>query len=161
MKTIPASIVIAALSFSLAGVAQAASGTSRLTISVASIDALEVTDGGTIRLSGSDTLTGQPDRSARLNYSHNSNTAKAIVAQVSGAQAGQDLTLTVAVDGGAGTKTLLANGAPVSAQVVYNDILAGALTNRTITYEATATKAGTPNGNYRLAITYTTINVGA
>lgn len=158
MRTLIAGLIVAGLGLGSAAGVSAATSSSELLISVQAIDALEVTGGGALKLGGADLLTGAPDRQARLRYSHNDRSPKSITAQIAGAPAGQDISLTVSIDGGAGPRTLLRDGVPMPAQVVYGDIPAGALADQAITYEARATRARTRDGNYQLTITYTSLD---
>jgi hypothetical protein len=107
----------------------AAEDESTIQVTVASIDALVVTDGGTITLddvSGND-ITGDPDTTATLSYTHNSGNNRMILAEVEadGMPIGtQDITLTVQVAGGEATPVnLVVDGARnVGQQAVWNNI---------------------------------------
>lgn len=127
----------------------ASTDTATVTLAIQPIDALSVTGGETIVLDGTagqNLLTGSSALSARLHLSHNRALPKKITAEVqpAGAPAGHDLTLTLTVAGGTGEKTLVANGAPQGAQEVLNNLAAGALSNRALTYQARGTASGTP-----------------
>ena len=144
----------------------AATATSNIQVTVSAIDALTVTDGGTITLNtiAGSNLTGTPDATARLSYTHNSSTNKQITAQVltGGMPAGtQDITLTVAVTDAlaTGTKTLVTAGtANGTAQQVMNNIPKGAISSDVVTYGAQCTVAGTNAGSYTFTVTYTSLD---
>jgi hypothetical protein len=113
------------------GTALAATDTSTVNVTVAAIDVLQVTDGGTISLnqvSGND-ITGDPDNTATLSYTHNFSTNRMITAQVleGGMPAGtQDISLTVAVTGGAGEVTIVSGGTRnMNPLAVWNNIPRG------------------------------------
>ena len=152
---------IAGLAFGRARAAT--SGNAPVTATIQAIDALSLTNSGTITLSGaagSNTLTGPSDSSALLNYSHNSATAGHVTAQVlsGNVPAGQDITLTVSVAGGDGAKTLLASGAGQAAQTVWSGIAAGAYANKAITYTASCTASGTKvsaDTTFNIVVTFT------
>jgi hypothetical protein len=126
----------------------AASDTSDVTVKVKSVDKLTVSDGGTIALdgsAGSNDLTGAADSTAQLNYTHNKNGNKKITAQAttSPAATSNDISLTVSVADGAGSKTLYNDAGAQAAQDVVTSIGAGALNNKAVTYGASATASGT------------------
>lgn len=139
----------------------AATDTSTVQVTVAAIDALVVTDGGTITLDdvSGNTITGDPDTTARLSYTHNLGTNRMITAEVleGGMPTGtQDITLTVSVAGGAGTVTLVSDGVRHgSPQSVWNNIPRGAISNAVVTYGASATASGTEAGSYMFTVTFT------
>jgi hypothetical protein len=143
------------------GTALAATDTSTVNVTVAAIDVLQVTDGGTISLnqvSGND-ITGDPDNTATLSYTHNFSTNRMITAQVleGGMPAGtQDISLTVAVTGGAGEVTLVSGGTRnMNPLAVWNNIPRGAISNAAVTYAAAATASGTEAGSYTFTVTFT------
>jgi len=149
------------MTFAIGGIAKAATDTSTVQVTVAAIDALVVTDGGTITLDevAGNNITGDPDTTARLSYTHNFATNRMITAEVlaGGMPAGtQDITLTVAVAGGAGTVTLVSGGTRYgSPQAVWNNIPRGAISDATVTYGASATASGTEAGSYTFTVTFT------
>lgn len=160
-------LVIFLVGFTVLGactVAMAASDTSNIQVTVAGIDALNVTDGGTITLDqiSGNNLTGTDDTTARLSYTHNFANNRQITAEVlaGGVPAGtQDITLTAAVTGGAGEVTLVTGGTPNAAQQVWANIAAGAISNAVVTYGASATASGTRAGNYTFTVTYTSLDM--
>lgn len=145
--------------------ALAATGSSNVTVTIAVIDKLSVTNGGTITLDNSqaDPTTGilgpVSDATARLSYMHNKTSTMKLTAQAAiTAPPTNDITLTVSVTGGAGQKTLDSAGVLQSAQDVYTTIPAGFINSTVVTYSAQATAAGTPvgsNTNFNYTITYT------
>lgn len=145
--------------------ALAASDTSTVQVTIAGIDALNVTDGGTISLDqiNGNNLTGTNDTAARLSYTHNFATNRQITAEVlaGGMPVGtQDITLTAAVTGGAGTVTLVTAGARnTPAPVVWSNIAAGAISNAIVTYGASATASGTRAGTYAFTVTFTSLDM--
>jgi len=166
VRVFPAVKVLAVpAAFSLfAWVAHAAtSDNGDVSITIQSIDALGVTDGGAILLTGTagqNALTGTPESSARLNYSHNSATAKKIVAEVKAADnpAGHDITLQASVSGGSGTKTLVLSGAVQGPVELVANMAAGAYSQRTVTYAASCTASGTRVGadtDFVFTVTFT------
>lgn len=145
----------------LGGVVMAATDTSNVQVTVAEVDALVVTEGGTISLTtivGND-LSGTDDTTARLSYTTNSATAREITAEVlaGGMPAGtQDITLTAAVAGGEPTVTLVNAGTRnATPQVVRTGITAGAISNAVVTYGAHCTASGTVANTYTFVVTYT------
>ena len=60
-----------------------------------------------------------------------------------------------AVADDAGQRILVSNGTVKPAQTVYDHIAAGALTDKTVTCNATATASGSPAGPYEFTITFT------
>ncbi len=164
MKKVLACLLAGVLFLGIGSTVMAADDTSQIQVTVAEVDALDVTDGGTINLNvinGND-ITGTNDTTALLNYTHNSATNKQITAEVlvGGMPAGTyDITLTTAVAGGAGTVTLVNNGTRGSAQVVRTGIAAGAITDATVTYGAQCTASGTIAGSYTFTVTFTSLDV--
>jgi hypothetical protein len=139
-------------------VSAATTGSATVSFTIQAIDALNVSNGAGISLTGTagaTTLSGSPDTGAVLNYTHNSTTTKKITAQVTTNPSGQNITLTVEVASGAGQKTIVTAGTAAAAQTVYSAIPHGVLTNKTVTYGASATVTGTPVGYYDFVITYT------
>lgn len=142
----------------------ATSDTARVRITIKDIDAFDVSDGGTITLTGQagkNKLEGTNDKTAKLNYSHNSATPKKITAEVRPADnpPGHDITLKVRVAGGTGFQTLVLRGAPRGAVDVYTNITAGNLKNKTITYMANCTASGTQvsaDTDFSFTVTFTT-----
>ncbi len=163
MKALRKMLLVAVLVVGLTGVAMAITDTSNLTVTVSSIDLLAVdnaTTGITLNgTAGSSALTGADDTTAKLNYTHNSATSKKITAEVTTDPSGDDITLKVTVNGGAGIQTICTAGtATEGGAVVYTGITAGAITNADVTYNATATTA-TPTAGYDFVITYTSADV--
>ncbi len=139
----------------------ASSDTSQIQVTVASVDALDVTDGGTITLDtatlGSNTITGTDSTTARLNYTHNSASTRKITAEVltGGMPVGtQNITLTTTVAGGPGPVTLVAGGITQGSKDVRTGIAAGAITNAVVTYGASCTTATVAN-TYTFTVTFT------
>jgi len=165
MKRTILAIAVLALLGLVGSAAMAADDTSDVIVSVGTIDLLTLTDGGTITLTGtagSDALAGDDDATAVLNYTHNSATSKKISAEVIEANvpAGtQDITLTVSVADGAGEVTLATDGIQGAGGVVYTGIAAGILTNKTVTYGASATASGTRADDYTWTVTFTSADV--
>ena len=144
----------------------AAQSVSRVKVTVAPIDKLEVSDatrGILLRADstpGSNALIGDPDPTARLSYSHNSAANKKITAQVSPADipAGlQDITLTVVVMGGA-EQSIVQGGVSQGAMNVLTGITSGYRDNVPVTYSATATASGSHPGDYTFRVTYTSLD---
>jgi hypothetical protein len=144
----------------------AAQSASRVKVSVAPIDNLQVSDatqGIMLRAdstSGSNALIGGSDTTARLSYSHNSAAEKKITAQVSPADipAGlQDITLTVVVMGGA-EQSIVQGGVAQGAKNVLTGITSGFRDNVPVTYSAAATATGTQPGEYAFRVTYTSLD---
>ena len=143
------------------------SGRSNVPIKVLVQDSLSVTNGGNILLDNSvanpaagGVLGPVSDSTARLNYTQTSASSKKITAQVTVNPGGHDITLTVAVAGGAGTKTLVSGGAASAAQDVYTSIAAGTLSNLAVTYGAQCTVAGTKvsaSTNFVFTVTFTSV----
>ena len=138
-------------------------GPSVITVSVGAFDDLAVTNGAIITLApaaaGVNALTGLPDATGALNYTHNSATSRDITAWVQTADmpsGTQDITLSVKVAGGvtAGYELVTA-GANNVAGVVVSDIAAGAITAAPLTYSASATAAKTVEGSYPFTVTFT------
>ena len=144
------------------------SGNSSESVTVPMLDLLAITNGGTITLDSSvanpavsGVLGPISDSTAVLNYTQNSASLKKITAEATTAPAGNDITLTVTVAGGAGTKTLVSNGAAQASQDVYTGMAAGALSNRTVTYGAQCTVTGTKisaNTNFVYTVTFTSVS---
>lgn len=144
----------------------AAQTESRVRVTVAPIDNLHVTDatqGIMLRADstpGSNALIGDPDETARLSYSHNSAANKKITAQVSPADipAGlQDITLTVAVMGGA-EQSIVRAGVTQGAKNVLTGITSGYRENVPVTYSAAATATGARPGDYTFRVTFTSLD---
>jgi hypothetical protein len=144
----------------------AAQTDSRVRVTVAPIGNLQVTDatrGILLRAdstTGSNALIGDTDSTARLSYSHNSAANKKITAQVSPADipAGlQDITLTVAVMGGA-EQSLVQGGVTQGAMNVLTGITSGYRENVPVTYSAAATASGSHPGDYTFRVTYTSLD---
>ena len=148
----------------IGSVVMAASDTSNVQVIVAAVDALVVTEGGTISLTtitGND-LSGPDDTTATLSYTHNLATPRQITAQVlaGGMPAGtQDITLTAAVAGGAGTVTLVNAGTRnATPQVVRTNITRGVINNAVVTYGAHCTASGTVANTYLFTVTFTSLD---
>jgi hypothetical protein len=144
----------------------AAQSASRVKVTVAPIDILQVSDatqGILLRVnstSGSNALIGDPDPTARLSYSHNSDANKKITAQVSQADipAGhQDITLAVVVMGGA-EQSIVEGGVTQGAKNVLTGITSGYRENVPVTYSARATASGTSPGDYAFRVTFTSLD---
>jgi hypothetical protein len=144
----------------------AAQSESRIKVTVAPIDNLQVTDatqGILLRVGstpGSNALIGDSDPTARLSYAHNSAANKKITAQVSPADipAGlQDITLTVVVMGGA-EQNIVEGGVTQGAKNVLTDIASGYRENVPVTYSASATALGTQPGDYAFRVTFTSLD---
>ena len=144
----------------------AAQSESRVKVTVAPIDNLQVTDatrGILLRADstpGSNALIGDPDPTARLSYSHNSAANKKITAQVSPADipAGlQDITLAVVVMGGA-EQSIVQGGVTQGAKNVLTGITPGYRENVPVTYSAAGTASGTQPGDYSFVVTYTSLD---
>jgi hypothetical protein len=144
----------------------AAQSVSRVKVTVAPIDILQVSDaanGILLRADntpGSNALVGDPDSTARLSYSHNSATRKKITAQVSPADipAGlQDITLTVVVMGGA-EQSIVQGGVTQGAKNVLTGITSGYRENVPVTYGAEATASGSRPGDYAFRVTFTSLD---
>jgi hypothetical protein len=161
MKKFLVVLVLGVMVFGFGSALLAATDTSNIQVTVAAIDVLDVTDGGTITLNtvNGANLTGTSDTTARLSYTHNTGT-KHITAEVlpAGLPSGQTITLTAAVAGGDGTKTLVTAGAASGAQTVMSGIAVGAISNAVVTYGAQCTIAGTPANTYTFTVTYTSID---
>jgi hypothetical protein len=140
------------------------SGSGEVSLTIQPIDCLSVTDGGAIVLTGtagSNALAGAEDRTAALSYSHNSPTARKIVAEVrpENNPAGHDISLRVSVAGGTGFKTLVLNGMVQGTKEVLSNLPAGAHPQRLVSYQAGCTASGTRIGSdtdFRFTITFTT-----
>ncbi|MDE2039908.1 MAG: hypothetical protein KGO96_09300 [Elusimicrobia bacterium] len=156
------------LALACAAPASAASVGASALVKVPAVDLLSVSDGGTIVLDNAaadpqagDDLGPVADSTARLNYTHNSPTAKKLTAQVTANPGGSDITLTVSVAGGTGEKTLVDAGATAAVQDVYTNIPAGALSDLSVTYKASATAHGTPVSgptSFVFTITFTSVS---
>ena len=164
MKKVLVVLLAGVMVLGFGSVLMAATATSHVTVTIAALDVLTVTDGGTINLNtvAGNNLTGTPDATARLSYTHNSSNHRQITAQVltGGMPAGtQDITLTVAVAGGTGTQTLVTAGtAATSPQQVMNNIPAGVISNAVVTYGASCTASGTVAASYTFTVTYTSLD---
>ncbi len=143
----------------VAGVVMADSGTSTLTVTVAAVDMLTVSNAlGAITLNGSagsSALTGS-DTTALLNFTHNNASPFKITAEATTNPADHDITLTVEVASGAGAKTICTAGTADGVKDVFLTIAAGTLQDKVITYGASATTA-TPADNYAFVITFTSV----
>ena len=165
MKKLTAILITGSLIFGLAGLVFGQSDDSDATVTVGSIDLIDVTDGGTITLdhndatAGSNTVGPDTDASAALNYTHNSATNKKITAEATTNPGGHDITLEVDVTGGAGYQTIVNSGTAQAAQTVYTGIAAGVVSAATVTYRAQCTASGTPAGNYDFTVTFTASDV--
>lgn len=126
--------------------------TDLLSVPENTIIALTVTDpGATAYTQGTKTDTGG------LKYSHNATGNKKITAAAVADErnAANDITLTVAVAGGAGAQMLVNAGADVTAgAVVWTGIAAGGYT-KNLTWTADGTLADTLHGNYGWSVTFT------
>lgn len=135
-------------------------------VRIQDIFSFSATNGGTIALAGtagSNVLSGAPDTTGRINLSHNLAAAARITAEVrpSGNPTGHDITLTAAVAGGLGAKTLVLSGAAQPVQTLASGIAAGALSNRTITYTASCTASGTivsADATFTFTVTFTAVD---
>jgi hypothetical protein len=142
----------------------AVSGNAHVTINLKAIDALLVSNAGSIQLqatAGSNILSAPSDNTARLNYSHNSPYPKKITTQVLpfNNPGGHDITLNISAVGGAGQKTIILAGVPQNAQEIYRSISAGSLNNCMLTYSATCTASGTrvsASTSFNILVTFTT-----
>lgn len=147
----------------------AAVGTSNVTVTIALVDKLVVTNGGTITL---DNTTADPtvsgilgpalDATARLSYIHNKNVSKKITAQAtaSPSAAGNDIQLDVKLAGGSFV-TVYDDAGATAAQDAQTGMAAGVYSQEVVTYQAQATAAGTPVGvqtNFDFTITYTSLD---
>ncbi|MDD5712576.1 MAG: hypothetical protein PHY31_07460 [Smithellaceae bacterium] len=146
-----------------AGTAMAASDTSAVTVTVDVIDLLSVSDAtGGITLTGtagSTALTGTPNTAALLNYTFLGTGTKKITAEATTVPSTtQDITLTVAVTGGAGAKTIVNGGTAAAAQDVYTGISTGALSSKTVTYNASATVSGTEANSHPFTVTFSSVS---
>jgi hypothetical protein len=164
MKKVLAVLLAGFMFLGIGSVVMAATDTSNVQVTVAEVDALVVTDGGTISLTtivGND-LSGPDDTTATLSYTTNSANPRQITAVVEapGMPAGtQDITLTAAVAGGAGTVTLVNAGTRnATPQVVRTGITAGAISNAVVTYGAHCTASGTVANTYTFVVTYTSLD---
>jgi hypothetical protein len=144
----------------------AAQSESRVKVTVAPIDNLQVSDatqGILLRVDstpGSNALVGDPDQTARLSYAHNSAANKKITAQVSPADipAGlQDITLTVVVMGGA-EQSIVEGGVTQGAKNVLTGLTSGYRENVPVTYSAAGTASGTRPGEYAFRVTFTSLD---
>jgi hypothetical protein len=144
----------------------AAQSESRIRVTVAPIDNLKVSDatqGILLRAGntpGSNELIGDPDQTARLSYSHNSAANKKITAQVSPADIPsglQDITLTVAVMGGA-EQSIVHGGVTQGAKNVLTGITSGYRESVPVTYGAAATASGSRPGDYTFRVTFTSLD---
>lgn len=138
--------------------AMAASDTSDVTVIITLVDVLTLIDGGTITLDDAGGWSGT-DSTAVLNYTHNSATSKQITAVTTDPGGTHDITLTVAVQDGTGPEGIVVSGTVQAAQVVYTGIAAGTLTDKAVTYTASATAAGSRAGNYVFTVTFTSSDV--
>jgi hypothetical protein len=144
----------------------AAQSESRVKITIAPVDNLQVSDatnGILLRVDstpGSNALIGDSDSTARLSYSHNSAANKKITAQVNPADvpAGlQDITLTVAVMGGA-EQSIIQGGVTQGAKNVLTGITSGYRENVPVIYGAAATASGSRPGDYAFRVTFTSLD---
>jgi hypothetical protein len=144
----------------------AAQSASRIKVTVAPIDILQVSDatqGILLRADstpGSNALIGDPDSTARLNYTHNSAASKKITAQVSPTDIPvglQNITLTVVVMGGA-EQSIVQGGVAQGAKNVLTGITHGYRENVPVTYTAAATASGTSPGDYAFRVTFTSLD---
>jgi hypothetical protein len=144
----------------------AAQSESRVKVTVAPIDILQVSDATRGILlhadstPGSNALIGDPDPTARLSYSHNSTASKKITAQVNPADipAGlQDITLKVVVMGGA-EQSIIEGGVTQGAKNVLTGITSGYRENVPVTYSAAGTASGSHPGDYTFRVTYTSLD---
>lgn len=165
MKKVLAVVLAGVVFVGMGSVVMAATDTSQVQVAVTAIDSLVVTDGGTINLNvvNGNNITGPDDQTATLSYTHNANNNKQITAEVlaGGMPAGtQDITLTAAVAGGAGTVTLVNGGnRNATPQVVRTGIAAGTISNAVVTYGAACTASGTRAATYSFTVTFTSLDV--
>lgn len=172
MKRFTRFAVVLMLMTGLTSMVSAATSTSGVTVEVQAIDLLYVSDGGTIILNSEDVdwegikgetntedLVGEDsDATARLYFMHNSGSKK-ITAQVSSAPStDNDITMTVAVQGGTGAQTLYSDGSEEAAQDVRTGINPGLIWGQTVTYSAKATSAGTAPATYDFVVTFTSVD---
>lgn len=159
MKKLIASLTVVLLTLGSVGAVMAATDTSSLTVTASAVDKLSVDDAtGVITLdgtAGSDALTGADNTAADLRYTHNSSGTKKITAQVTTDPAGDDITLTVQVQGGESAQEICTAGTATAAKDVYTALARGTINNKTVTYSAAATASGTVAGDYVFVITFT------
>jgi len=162
MRKYEITIIVLVFIFGFAKILHA--GDTTVMVGISEINALSISDDEVninLRLSGgagSSILTAEPNETARLNYSHNSKSNKRIIAEVKTVPEGeQDITLKVSISGsGIPPRSIVEKGKPVlGGRVVYDNIPAGALHDKKITYFAEATVSGTRPGTYTFTITYT------
>jgi hypothetical protein len=145
---------------------RAAQDVSRIRVTVAPIDTLQVSDATNgILLSlddvtGSDALTGESDQTARLNYMHNSAINKKITAQVNPQDipsGPQSITLRVAVSG-ASEQCIVEGGVSQGAKEVLSGLTSGYWENVPVKYTASATASGSRPGEYAFRVTFTSLD---
>lgn len=156
-------LIVAAVAMHAWG-AMAAQSLSRVTVSVAAVDELRVSDASQgITLSGipgSNDLEGLPDSTARITYIHNAPVARKITAEVKpeGMPSGRhDINLYVRVAGG-DEKAVVRTGEPAGPCDVMRGLSKGAYLDTQVTYRATATARETPPGSYGFTVTFTSLD---
>ena len=161
MKKLIASLTVVLLTLGSVGAVMATTDTSSLTVTALSVDKLSVDDATGISLdgtAGSNALTGADDTAASLRYTHNSSGTKKITAEVTTDPAGDDITLTVAVQGGESAQEICTAGTATIAKDVYKTLARGTINNKTVTYSAAATASGTVAGDYVFVVTFTSVD---
>jgi hypothetical protein len=132
-------------------VVEASNDDSDITVQVKSVDLLDVTDGGRIRLdttAGNDLMGPKTNGKARLNYTHNSPNQKKITAETTDPAPAltNDIILRCKVKNSLGFKIIYdgAGGGGTGAQEIFNNINAGIKANKRVRYRAQCTASGTP-----------------
>ncbi|MGO9146654.1 MAG: hypothetical protein ACLQDF_09820 [Desulfomonilia bacterium] len=163
MKKVLVVLLVGVMVLGFGSVLMAATATSNVIVSVVAIDALTVTNGGTINLNNvvGNNITGTPDATAQLSYTTNTSSGKReITAQATTVPGGTDITLTTAVTNAhaTGTQTIVTAGTANTAQPVLSSIPNGAITGAVVTYGASCTATGTPAGSYTFTVTFTSLD---
>jgi len=168
MKKAILAIMVLGLCFGLANAAMAVNTDSTtVTVEVEDVEDLVAPTDVTILMSytvGQHKYTVRiiPDKTSRITYVNNSGTAQtkkiSASAVAGGANADNDIDITVKVAGGEANPTpIVVDGVGVStaeAVVLWTGIEPGDYT-KDVTWEASATYAGTPAGTYKFDVTFT------
>jgi len=142
-----------------AAAAFAATDDTQMTVTVNALDNLVVPATAGITLST--TTQGNYDEKTHiatdaLEYSHNSVTNKKITAAAvaDGGNAATDIDLDITLEGGAGERNLVIDGADQAAQTL-RDVMPSGFYQLDVTWQSKATLANTKSGNYVWTVTFT------
>jgi len=168
MRAAISALTVLTLTMGMSGYVLADSDTSRVIVRVKAVDRLSVSDGGALVLDGSpggSSLGPVSDTTAVLRFTHNENATKKIAAEAKASDSpdptGNDLTIRVLVQDGAGARTLYNDAGTTGPQAVVTGVGPGALNQKSVTYTAQCTSTGTEvsvDTDFSFIITFTSVD---